>query len=232
MNYIEVYFSGALQNTYVLDQDTVIIGRSETANIRLNNKGVSNVHVLIEAEDERLFIEDLNSTNGTFLNEKKLTQKRPLRVGDSIKLSKFELKLTNVAEEQPEPLSNMDAQYGDEDQTIMVTPAARQAMPGKVKDFIFVRGDRKKLQKIILKKNKYRIGYSDDNDIQISGWRWLNRKYIAEIHRVGESFYLEPLKKTRVKVNDQRIYHSYRLTHNDNVQMGKLSLQFFRERNL
>jgi hypothetical protein len=56
-----------------LDEKTYIIGRGTDVDIQLNDSGVSRKHVEIEINDF-IYIKDLNSTNGTFINGEKIDE--------------------------------------------------------------------------------------------------------------------------------------------------------------
>lgn len=67
--------------------DELKIGRAATCQVALaDDSYVSQVHARIFRRDGRLYVEDLNSTNGTFLNRKKLTSPVALRGGDRIQV--------------------------------------------------------------------------------------------------------------------------------------------------
>ena len=67
--------------------DELKIGRAATCQITLaDDSYVSQIHARIFRRDGRLYVEDLNSTNGTFLNRKKLTSPVALRGGDRIQV--------------------------------------------------------------------------------------------------------------------------------------------------
>jgi hypothetical protein len=51
------------------------IGQSDDSDITIAKDTISRYHARIECEDKEYFLEDLNSTNGTFVNEKQLTYK-------------------------------------------------------------------------------------------------------------------------------------------------------------
>lgn len=74
---------------YALTRDVMIIGKSQTANIVIENRYVSRRHLRITKEDGEYYIEDLNSKNGTFLNEERIMpeEKVPIEVGDTLKLA-------------------------------------------------------------------------------------------------------------------------------------------------
>jgi diguanylate cyclase (GGDEF)-like protein len=75
-----------LGQMYRIDGPEVVIGRGADANIRLNDDGVSRLHARIYlANDGQLCIEDLESANGTLLNEHRV-RRAVLRDGDKIQV--------------------------------------------------------------------------------------------------------------------------------------------------
>src|SRR5436190_21928125 len=63
---------------FELDGDRSIIGRSADCEVPVDVPAVSRRHAAILRERGRYFIEDLQSRNGTFLNDKRLTDRTPL----------------------------------------------------------------------------------------------------------------------------------------------------------
>ncbi|MCK5231002.1 MAG: FHA domain-containing protein, partial [Desulfobulbaceae bacterium] len=76
-----------------------LIGRGEEADLVLADHTVSHRHALIDSSDDRLWIKDLDSVNGVWLNGERISGKTFLHPGDFIQLgqSKF---LLPVAEEE------------------------------------------------------------------------------------------------------------------------------------
>ena len=71
----------------VLDQPRMVIGRSE-AEIVLDDPEISRRHAVLEIYDERFLVRDLNSTNGTYVGDHKITaeelgNQEEFRVGTS-----------------------------------------------------------------------------------------------------------------------------------------------------
>ena len=61
------------------------VGRNKDCDISLNDPLISSEHCRIEIhEDDKFYIEDIGSTNATFLNRKKLKKKVHLLYGDRI----------------------------------------------------------------------------------------------------------------------------------------------------
>ncbi len=72
---------------YDLDSEEILIGRNPTTDITLLDEGISREHALISFdEDECSYsIEDLQSTNGTLVNGKRV-RSSPLAHGDEIRI--------------------------------------------------------------------------------------------------------------------------------------------------
>jgi len=78
---------------YNADQETehnftgseVLIGRSPTCNFSVQNETVSNQHARLNYNQSQWWIEDLNSTNGTFLNNERLEVPTVIMSGDEIR---------------------------------------------------------------------------------------------------------------------------------------------------
>jgi pSer/pThr/pTyr-binding forkhead associated (FHA) protein len=74
---------------YDLDDD-VVLGRGDRAEIRLEDPFASSRHARIYEQGNIMVIEDLDSTNGTFLNEELLQTARPLHPGDRVRIGDSE----------------------------------------------------------------------------------------------------------------------------------------------
>jgi hypothetical protein len=74
---------------YDLDGD-LVLGRGERTDIRLQDPFASSAHARIYEQGNVLVIEDLGSTNGTYLNEELLQTPRPLHPGDRVRIGESE----------------------------------------------------------------------------------------------------------------------------------------------
>lgn len=66
------------------------IGRRRSNDLVLSDNTVSGQHCIILTEDDDIYIQDLDSTNGTFLNGKRIHEKTVLQRGDKLMLGKQE----------------------------------------------------------------------------------------------------------------------------------------------
>jgi hypothetical protein len=74
---------------YDLDGD-IVLGRGDHAEIRLEDPFASARHARIYEQGNILVVEDLGSTNGTYLNEELLETPRPLHPGDRVRIGDSE----------------------------------------------------------------------------------------------------------------------------------------------
>lgn len=79
---------------FPLDKERIILGRKAENDIQVDNLAVSGQHAAIITILNDSFLEDLDSTNGTYVNGK-LVKKHALKNGDVITIGKHELKYVN-----------------------------------------------------------------------------------------------------------------------------------------
>lgn len=105
---------GNVINEYALDKERMTIGRRASNDIHIDNLAISGEHAAISVEDEGIYLEDLNSTNGTLVNKKPI-EKQLLQHGDEIGLGKYSLKYLKDATVSPIQPSGFE-------NTVLVTP--------------------------------------------------------------------------------------------------------------
>ena len=67
---------------------TAVIGRVPTADVRLEDDGISRSHARVRSEGEKAWIEDLSSRNGTYVNGTRITSATELQDGDKIQVGR------------------------------------------------------------------------------------------------------------------------------------------------
>lgn len=87
---IEVKFNNVVLKEFESDQKEITIGRSEDNDIPIDNMAVSGEHAKIVQAEGPCHIVDLASTNGTFVNEKRIFR-CDLKEGDRITIGKHTL---------------------------------------------------------------------------------------------------------------------------------------------
>jgi pSer/pThr/pTyr-binding forkhead associated (FHA) protein len=76
-----------------LDRAPILIGRGNDAAIRLDDDYVSTRHARIAASGDQWFVEDLGSTNGTYIGSVRITQPTTLTLGTQVRIGKTILEL-------------------------------------------------------------------------------------------------------------------------------------------
>lgn len=77
--------SNMLGKSFIIDKPNTLIGRHESCDIIINDPLVSKEHCKISTDElNKFYIEDLGSSNSTFLNGKELKKKTHIIYGDRI----------------------------------------------------------------------------------------------------------------------------------------------------
>jgi pSer/pThr/pTyr-binding forkhead associated (FHA) protein len=109
-----VKFNNEVVDHIDVKQGDMKIGRRPGCEIFLDNLAVSGEHANVFTIGEDSFVQDLNSTNGTFINNKKIT-KHHLRNGDAVVIGKHTLiYLTDQVAAKPQDFAK----------TVIINPAA------------------------------------------------------------------------------------------------------------
>jgi pSer/pThr/pTyr-binding forkhead associated (FHA) protein len=82
--YTLVYLS--LEESVEIDLPSVILGRDGQCDVVIDSEESSRQHARLEVIDGQLILEDMGSTNGTFLNNKRILQGESLAGGDTIRI--------------------------------------------------------------------------------------------------------------------------------------------------
>lgn len=113
-----VVINGAdLGKKYVLAQTSTVIGRSSKVDVQVDEDAVSRSHAVIDNYGDTVIARDLESTNGTYVNDLQIREKR-LVDGDQIKIGRTIFKFLSG--------SNIEAQYHDEIYKLTTTDGLTQ----------------------------------------------------------------------------------------------------------
>lgn len=76
------------QGTEIDVQDVTVLGRSPEADVNLDDPYASEFHMRLVAQDNGMVLHDLGSTNGTYVNGRRVIAPTSLRRGDTIQVGK------------------------------------------------------------------------------------------------------------------------------------------------
>jgi predicted component of type VI protein secretion system len=118
MSKLVLTLDGALLGEYPLEKKYVTLGRRASNDIQIDNLAISGDHARFITLGDETLIEDLESTNGSQINGKKV-QKQPLRHGDVVSIGKYKLTFVNEAGNGPVSVDGFEntilIQASDED---------------------------------------------------------------------------------------------------------------------
>jgi predicted component of type VI protein secretion system len=200
------------------------IGRKPDNDLCLDDPAASGHHARIVKVQEVLFIEDMKSTNGTYVNEVKIDRKQ-LRDTDSIRIGTHRLIYRH--EERSGADSSAVMGTPETDKTMVVSGALavdRPAAPPKIGVIEVVAGKTDQTQYRLTKQVSL-IGSQDDAAIKLTGW--FAPKTAAVIGRRPEGYFVSPSEGgKRVLVNDEPIQGQQMLLDGDVVEVAGVKLQF------
>lgn len=97
----------------VIEGDELVLGRRENSDLCLPDPHVSRAHALVRRQSGAIWVEDLGSTGGTFVNGEGIVGARALRHGDTVRFGSVETRFEDRS-------THMDR----EDATEMLEPVA------------------------------------------------------------------------------------------------------------
>jgi pSer/pThr/pTyr-binding forkhead associated (FHA) protein len=223
---IIVKFDNKVIEKVVTEKPRITIGRTSDNDIVLDNRGVSRKHAMIEFAEGSALVIDNDSLNGTFLNDRKITEEA-LKDRDRISIGKYEL-IFNTNSDRENSFSELDGTMilqtkahkerlkVDKTQREMTTEIGCSVLVG-----VSNSGDKTKFP---LDKDVLTFGKSKFCNIPIKGL--FAPQIAAKVIKEGVSFTVINLGKNGyTKVNGEPVSR-YDLKNNDLVQVGKSFFKF------
>jgi pSer/pThr/pTyr-binding forkhead associated (FHA) protein len=117
-----ITLDGAIIREYLINKDSISIGRKHGNDIQLNDLTVSGRHSMITISDNSAYVDDLGSTNGTLLNGARIS-KSIIKHGDLLQVGNYQFTYFENDQEEYEPTMFLRAEI--EDTQIMQTNPPR-----------------------------------------------------------------------------------------------------------
>jgi len=200
------------------------IGRKHDNDLCLEDLAVSAHHARIVQVQQVLFLEDLTSTNGTFVNEQKI-DRRQLRDADSIRLGTHRLIFREA-----HPITAETAGTGEilitDDTMVVSRPMGGERPPTEQKiGVVEILSGKSGQSQYRLTKHVSLIGAQDDAVITLTGW--FAPKTAAVINRRGEGYVVSQTESgKRILVNGRHIQGEHALRNGDVVEVAGLTMRF------
>ena len=224
-------FNKQVISDYPFAKESIGIGRSEENDIVIDNLAVSGFHARIDRIGDTYILTDLQSTNGTFVNDKKVVSHK-LQHRDKIMIGKHFLFFAMSKAEQAK-----SDDYAELDQTMILDTAKQKELLAKqakekgidaaaAKEKIGVISfiDRSDQGDIKLDKKLIKIGKAETSEIRLGGL--FMAPTAATISRRPNGYAITSTG-AKVKVNNQVIQDSQYLNDFDTIEVGSYRFQFY-----
>lgn len=220
-----------------LGTQPVTIGRAPDNDIQIDNLAVSNYHARVYVEAGSLVVEDLNSLNGSFLNDMRV-ERAMLKDGDSITIGKHEILVDQVHDAVASAQEMRKAPAPRVNETMILDTEQRR----KLLDAAAASGERSQLsperQRVPTltvmsgrtDQKEYRvsgkltvIGHSKMATVHLRGW--FTPDVAAQINKHDDGYYLG--RGDRIpKINGSSIAGPTKLNDGDTIEVGRVRLHF------
>lgn len=212
-----------LERFWVEEGDTISIGRGKSADVSIDNSGVSRQHARLEMRDRKYFLTDLKSANGTLVNGCKIEDTVRVNRGDRIQIGKFRILQVRSPKVAASPfemlrdpkLVSSASTPGDFEPTVFTVPKQLSAIQGKVTpDHLSLIG-----------KEIFTLGKDVTCDLRI------DRRYVAKIQcqilaREGEHYLVHQAGWRHTTLNSKKIRGEQRLRKGDMIGIGGTKIRF------
>ena len=237
MSRLVLKFDSAVLKEVPVGSRPVTIGRAPDNDIAIDNLAVSNYHARVYNEAGRLVVEDLDSLNGTFVNDLRV-ERATLHDGDAILIGKHHIVVDETREAAVPVNAGRKVAAPKVDETVVLDTRVRREM---LQQAVAI-GERSQLspararvpslavlsgktdQKDYLLSSKLTvIGKSQMATVRLRGW--FAPQVAAQINKRDDGYYLG--RGDRVpKINGEPIAGPTRLNDGDVIEVGRVRLSF------
>ena len=218
------------------DKPEVILGRDPSVDVIVNSAGVSRRHARVIREGDSFSLEDLGSSNGTFLNGQKVQRRVALRPNDQIGLGNHAvltfdaegeaavqapIAVPQLDDDSPDTKAVPRAVRIDRAETVLgddsYLPSGAELPPQLL---VAIAGEEPVIYP--LAKAIMTIGRAEDNDIVISS-KIVSRHH-AQLDRVGDTYQIIPSPEAGnpVLFEGRPLLEPRLLKHEDKFRIGSL----------
>ncbi len=232
---IVLKYNDAVLKEFDINTNEISIGRKVGNDIQIDSLAVSGHHARIEYREGRYQIEDLNSTNGTYINEKRYT-KGMLKNKDEVTIGKHTLVIYTDPKDIP-VTKGVEPQRLVMDETMVLDTKRHKQMLGKTADADELQGLTKGVAVMTVEegntdKSQYAltakltvIGKDPNAGIRLEGF--LLPKIAGFVSRGKEGYFLiPPERKNKIKLNGNTVKANTALNDGDEVKIGGIRMLF------
>ena len=228
-------FNKQVVNEFSLEKESVTIGRNDDNTITVDNLAVSGYHARIDAAGSDYILTDLQSTNGTFVNDNKVVSHK-LAHGDNVAVGKHIILFVGTGQEASIPGAGADKKM-DMDKTMMLDTAKQKELLAKQQGAMAAAQKAKKIgvisfiegsdmDDIELTKKLTKIGKAETSEIRLSGL--FMPATVATISRRPSGYVISTMGG-KLKVNGEIVEENVPLKEFDTIEIGKIKMQFYQK---
>ncbi|MBI2789551.1 MAG: FHA domain-containing protein [Elusimicrobia bacterium] len=226
-------FNAAVIKEVAMEKESISIGRKPDNDIVIDNPAISGHHCKLTLEGGGYYVEDLESTNGTFVNEKRI-KKSGLHHNDVVGLAKHAVVFLNEAElaeaGAPSPSSDATMVLTPQKQAELVAASSAAAKPAGAEKSAWLRVIKGAVDagEYELKGMSTYIGKSDRVQVQIKGSGLFGSapEVAASVHRKPEGYMLVAVTEGYPVVNGAKVAGSVVLKEGDMIDCGSTTMVF------
>ena len=213
---LRLRLAGTGDEELILNRPELTIGRALDNDLILNDTAVSLHHARIAKIQALFYIEDLGSTNSTFVNEQRIDE-QPLTPGDQIRIGNqvliFQETATDTIDVLMEPL----------DETVMLAPRQRAMGPKVTLLVVDGRTDQTQYE---LSGPAAVIGSDAHATVKLRGW--FAPRLAAQFNRHPSGYTIQPASDQKeLRVNGQFVDTSVLLKNGDVIEVAGVKLSFY-----
>jgi pSer/pThr/pTyr-binding forkhead associated (FHA) protein len=221
-----VKFDDKVIEKIVTEKKRITIGRAHDNDVVLENRGVSRKHALIEFNNNAAVIIDNESLNGTFVNNRKITEE-VLRDDDVITIGKYTLIYHSDTSADHDPSSEFDGTMvlkTKKQKKLFENDRIERQMVQKYGGSILVGEENADFSEFPLDREVITIGKAKFVHVKAKGW-WLSGIQ-AKIVRQNNCYTIVNLgRKGKTKVNGEVVSKAV-LKNGDLITVGNTTFKF------
>lgn len=221
-----------------LEDQSLILGReSSSADVVIDDPQVSRAHARIFSQGSGYLVEDLGSTNGTFVNDRRIDSPQRLGGGDRIRLGKEVVVRLEVTDAAPVTSSTSEAQARLSDRRTIRKPPpdeegdgetsrARGEEPSPESARLIVGTPDGREHEYVLEDDRITLGRLGENDIVLNV-PIVSRRHLS-LRRRENSYILavRPDALNSVLVNQEPVLDQIALSDGDEISIGSVDGDF------
>jgi pSer/pThr/pTyr-binding forkhead associated (FHA) protein len=229
-------FNRQVINEFAFSKESVTIGRKPDNDIVIDNLAVSGYHSRIDKTGPQYILTDLQSTNGTFVNDKRIVSHK-LMHGDNTIIGKHVLLFLESSDDEVSILKENQNMALDETMMLdtvkqreLLSKQQKASASGQRQDKVGILSfiDGSKLGEVELKKKLTRIGKSENSEVRLPSL--FMGATAATISRRPAGYTITFTGGlTRLKVNGEIVKESMSLNDFDTIELGSHKFQFYQK---